>query len=650
MLKSKYVLLWLGGLLSVARGFSLFGLFGGNQDQGKFLQEQRELVAREQRRGYVNRMIFPELESDSSHLCVNRFNGKSQSLYASRVLDGVCDCCDGSDEVGSFFGSVCGDTCELQASAELAEARKRKAAYSKGKLVRDVALAEASAQLASIGGEANSASNDSELDEKRRRLAHVENVQREKESAIAERVSSVRLEAQPRVAGVLGLASLDARAQVGLLIGLVDLFGVDQGTPMSLPDGWEEEWGGGGGGGAMVDVEDEEATDEPQQQMAEDEEDGAGYPHDDDERETMHTDLVDGAGDDSLIELCRIVRDSGDSRLLSAFPSSSRRCRRAGENNDDSSSEAVHDLVLHMIEREATAPGGTTPAPYQLVQMLMVYYRLNGEFGSAAVDFARSTDVSACESTFTSTVVNVLPETVRSNCDVAELLVYALQPLLAAIRENTVDNFDELSEIAQGKETIRKLREDIDALAERQRAESEKRAEFAKFDPDFLEYAHIRDVCVEKKDGQYVYKVCLGASVDQSSASGSDDGSSGGSGGVSLGSFDRIEHDATNGGAILHYSDGKFWLVEWVGGLRRAECVLRLGDLTPHFSPSCRRVLPCFWRSQVYGSHRVRGQRRRRSGPRDCKRAFDLLLPLHHRGSSRLQSSVRCPVRARRVE
>jgi hypothetical protein len=313
----------------------------------------------------------------------------------------------------------------------------------------------------------------------------------------------------------------------------------------------------------MVDVEDEEASAEPPQQMVEDEEDGAGYPHDDDERETMHADLVDGASDDSLIELCRIVRDSGDARLLSAFPSSSRRCRRTGENNDDTSSEAVHDLGLHMIEREATVSGGTTPAPYQLVQMLMVYYRLNGEFGSAAVDFARSTDVSACESTLTSTVVNVLPETVRSNCDVAELLVYALQPLLASIRENTVDNVDELSEIAKGKETIRKLREDIDALAERQRAELEKRAEFAKFDPDFLEYAHIRDVCVEKKDGQYVYKVCLGASVDQSSASETGDASSGG--GVSLGSFERIEHDTTNGGAILHYSDGKFRLGGWVG-------------------------------------------------------------------------------------
>lgn len=542
-------------LCSVVRAFDFFGLFGGTQNQ--FLQEQRELVAREQRRGYVNRVVFPELKPDSSHLCVNRFNGKSYSLFASRVLDGVCDCCDGSDELGSFFGAVCGDTCELQAGAELAEARKRKAAYSKGKLVRDGALAEARAQLASIGaGEANSASSDiDELDEKRRRLEHVEKVQREKESVIAERVSSVRLDAQPRVAGVLGLASLDARAQVGLLIGLVDLFSVQQGTPVSLPDGWEEEWGGAME--AVVEeeeVEGEEPTEaaaEPPQQMVEDEEDGAGYPHDDDEREAMHTDV--GDGDENLIELCRIVRDSGDARLLSAFPSSSRKCRRrAGEDNDDTSSEAVQDLVLHLIEREATV----APAPYQLVQMLMVYYRLNGEFGSAAVDFARSTDVSACESAFTSSVVNVLPETVRSNCDVAELLVYALQPLLASIRENTVDNVDELSEIAKGKDTIRKLREDIDALAERQRAELEKRAEFAKFDPDFLEYAHIRDVCVEKKDGQYVYKVCLGASVDQSSASESGDASSGG--GVSLGSFDRIEHDATSGGAILHYSDGAY--------------------------------------------------------------------------------------------
>jgi protein kinase C substrate 80K-H len=36
--------------------------------------------------------------------------GSTKSLFASRVSDGFCDCCDGSDEAGAGL-VVCPDTC-----------------------------------------------------------------------------------------------------------------------------------------------------------------------------------------------------------------------------------------------------------------------------------------------------------------------------------------------------------------------------------------------------------------------------------------------------------------------------------------------------------------------------------------------------------
>jgi hypothetical protein len=56
---------------------------------------------------------------DQSFHCNRTPDGMPQALFPSRVGDGVCDCCDGSDEPGG----VCEDTCEAQAEAFVEAAR-----------------------------------------------------------------------------------------------------------------------------------------------------------------------------------------------------------------------------------------------------------------------------------------------------------------------------------------------------------------------------------------------------------------------------------------------------------------------------------------------------------------------------------------------
>eukprot|EP00605_Chrysophyceae_sp_TOSAG23-4_P000411 GSChrysophyteH1.ASY1.ANO1.467.1 assembled CDS len=52
----------------------------------------------------------------------------NKAIFASRVGDGVCDCCDGSDEIGSPFGIVCPSTCNK--SAKGADTPKPKPKYA----------------------------------------------------------------------------------------------------------------------------------------------------------------------------------------------------------------------------------------------------------------------------------------------------------------------------------------------------------------------------------------------------------------------------------------------------------------------------------------------------------------------------------------
>ena len=58
--------------------------------------------------------------SNGSFYCSNR-GFKPSNLKSSRVNDGICDCCDGSDEWAMVAGSACKNNCDEMGAIEKAE-------------------------------------------------------------------------------------------------------------------------------------------------------------------------------------------------------------------------------------------------------------------------------------------------------------------------------------------------------------------------------------------------------------------------------------------------------------------------------------------------------------------------------------------------
>ena len=64
------------------------------------------------------------LENSYSFFCVNA-GFKGHRLLSSRLGDGICDCCDGSDENGAVGGATCPNTCAALAVAANVEIRQK---------------------------------------------------------------------------------------------------------------------------------------------------------------------------------------------------------------------------------------------------------------------------------------------------------------------------------------------------------------------------------------------------------------------------------------------------------------------------------------------------------------------------------------------
>ena len=369
-------LLWVMALhTSLASAFS-FNFFGGqSKEKTDFLEEQRGMVAREQARALlVPPQVRPPAPQDFR--CHNSHNNKSHALFPSRVDDGVCDCCDGSDE-GVLAATPCPDTCALQASAEIAQRAAQQVAYNTGSKVRIAAAESARLQLEAAAGADRDGVLSQSIDEMQRRLEFAERGQREREQKREERLQDVRVNTRPQVDAVLSLEGWEDVA--ALSVGLMDLFSVDREAvsayiPEDLEQGEEDEGGEEG-------------------------EDGK-----EDERRY---------GERRRAGVCRVLREM-DHRL-EALP-----CPRiaglgagAGGAGEDTASDLdsadgtgdpereVPDVTVVMLERLRELNfrmleghlGGTGSA--HRVQLLLAHYRAHGTFGPDAVALARSADAVA---------------------------------------------------------------------------------------------------------------------------------------------------------------------------------------------------------------------------------------------------------------
>ena len=71
----------------------------------------------------------------------------NQSLFPSRVGDGICDCCDGSDEIHGNTPIVCPNVCDIVGSAIEKEATSMRNSRAQGISERGLILATATAKL-----------------------------------------------------------------------------------------------------------------------------------------------------------------------------------------------------------------------------------------------------------------------------------------------------------------------------------------------------------------------------------------------------------------------------------------------------------------------------------------------------------------------
>lgn len=77
--------------------------------------------------------------------------GASRRVPLSRVGDGVCDCCDGSDERGSRFAAACANTCAAESDALLAVAESAAGTARLGHAIRAKTALATKRQTAELG-------------------------------------------------------------------------------------------------------------------------------------------------------------------------------------------------------------------------------------------------------------------------------------------------------------------------------------------------------------------------------------------------------------------------------------------------------------------------------------------------------------------
>lgn len=96
-------------------------------------------------------------EHDSAKFYCLNAGFKVIPITASRIDDGVCDCCSGEDE-GSVV--VCENVCEHTLAKEMEEDAQRKESYLQGRILRDAYVKEAHANIQNNGVGLESASDE----------------------------------------------------------------------------------------------------------------------------------------------------------------------------------------------------------------------------------------------------------------------------------------------------------------------------------------------------------------------------------------------------------------------------------------------------------------------------------------------------------
>jgi len=495
-------------------------------------------------------------------VCVNP-GFRAVSIAASRVDDGVCDCCDGSDE-GLLV--ACENVCDAQAASERKMMQELVDNFQVGSASRERSIAKVKEELQSKASRLPQLTQD--------------------EEALAEAVSQVQQRVDEKKEQWLATKESErekARAQVWILLGLE-----------SLTESKQEIFAS-----SLLNVFDIETkreadkylhlvvgADETKENLDEDEEERDG------EVEHIHEeDVYGGSSSEEGAEINSAEEDEATAALTAAVKANKdcsivdHRLTSLCTHHLGSLVEGIKRLVFSLIEDKKN---------YELVELFIGYYRLHGEFGEQAENFAKDHERArragsakegvedgegaASSTTCVSVFSELTPQPQELICNIAAHFpeIYGSLDRSSAKSTELIELEDQL-EVAKSalkeKKTARNQAED--ALAELNASEQDGGTHLTLL-------AH-KDETFEVNDGKFTYKLQLTEQIAQIETG------SGGEG-TSLGSFESIETDSEQGGLNINYKEGQHC---HAFGARSAKVHVKCGKATQLLT--AREPTTCFY-------------------------------------------------------
>lgn len=498
---------------------------------------------------------------------------------------GVCDCCDGSDEI---LITKCSNVCAAAYAKEKQMIEKMSAAYKAGSVIRsnDIERIEKSREALSKTVDPLK----TKAGEMRKVLDGLKDIKKNGEELNAELYESAYSDVRVAAENLLELQNIPDAQMAGLMKSLFDVLDMrdydvrssliaagimtseqplhdrrkyNDETRFHRSESADEE-GRYGDDDVHDSVEKEESSEVADdgevledskgaaeaEAEAESEAEGEGAEHID---EIFHCSLQQHVDDPRLRHLCKLQP------LDNATPDEILKHRALAAV---AALDNARSLLLHLLK---------TKELYPEMQLLFGHYRTMGTYEGAA-DFykehKKDTDTRICPSAWVSGGGDI--------CSLNDKLSN-LYGTLETIPGMSPDSDMDLSSKEKELKDIEAELED----AERSMLEYEDYS-------DYLEYLALKDKCFIGKEGKFSYNVCILDKLTQSDSENShaDD--------VTLGTFSSIENNNNTGGIIMHFTQGTNC---WAFGPRTADVFISCGPVQKIISSS--EPTTCYYTFEV---------------------------------------------------
>ena len=441
-----------------------------------------------------------------------------KSIFTSRVNDGICDCCDGSDE-GMFV--TCRNSCEDAAAAHYEATRSLRKSFETGSNLRSKFIESATAKFSEETSEFEKLEASVVTSQENLQLLELEH-----EQAVAKKRDELQV---ARTKGLAALKELVTKTmnsdsvanEIDLLHSLLKVLGIDHDAADVMVKDWRES------------IQNKDTGNHDEHDNTSDEYDGEGSDggddHDDDESEVITLE-----GDESF-----------DSNAAGSSQNSNANLHKILGRDDTAT-----DFLLHILEKKRS---------YSQLQCLLAFHKIHGHFIDADYFVLKHNDASKdpfqcaqAYNEFTS------PVDLEHYCG----LYGVIQTLVNDIIYSFVDVDD--SSLTQARDAVAEEQQNLKIYEEKQEQyDAHLRAES-------IAFLSLEDKCFSLLHQKYEYKVCFGIG---GIASQRDTGG----GMTTLGTFSDISFDDKSGNTELSYTEGAHC---WNHGARVAHVSIKCGAAT----------------------------------------------------------------------